>query len=182
MLTNLLLPLLVNTGRPSRIVSVASLAHRFGSINFDDLQSERGYDAWRAYGQSKLANVMFAYELARRLPPGGGATANALHPGIVDTELARYLLPEGQPAAWQRPLLSAAKLLALSPAQGAATSIFLASSPLAEGVSGKYWDKCRPAGTSRESYDEGAARRLWEVSAELVGLRAGEGLAGSLGQ
>ena len=167
----MLAPLMVGTGRPSRIVNVASAAHLFGTIDFDDLQSRRSYDPWRAYGQSKLANVLFTYELARRLPPGSGATANALHPGIVDTELARYLVPAGrEPPLWQRPLLAAARALALTPEQGAATSVHLAAAPEVEGVSGKYFDGCRPVGSSRESYDEGAARRLWDASAELVGL------------
>lgn len=173
LLTNMLLPLLVNTGRPARIVTVSSAAHLFGTINFDDLQSRRAYDPWRAYGQSKLANVMFTYELARRLPPGGGITATTLHPGVVDTELARYLLPAGGVAAaawWQRPLFAAARKFALTPEQGAATSIHLATAPEVEGVSGKYFDKCRPVDSSRESYDADKCRRLWEASAELVGL------------
>ncbi|EFN53158.1 hypothetical protein CHLNCDRAFT_26048 [Chlorella variabilis] len=169
LLTNMLLPLLSTPERPSRIVTVSSAAHYFGHINFDDLQSQRNYDSWRAYGQSKLANVLFSYELARRLPVGANCTANTLHPGVVDTELARYLLP-GQTAWWQKPLLQFGKAFSLTPEQGAQTSIYLASSPEVEGVTGKYYNKCRPETSSSESYDATVAARLWDVSAELVGL------------
>lgn len=167
LLTNMLLPLMSGTGRPSRIVNVSSAAHMFGHMNFDDLQSTKSYDAWKAYGQSKLANVLFTYELARRLPAGGETTVNALHPGVVNTELARYLLPE-EPAWWQIPLMYGMKAFTLTPEQGAATSIYLASSPEVEGVSGKYFDKCKPIISSKESYDNEVAAKLWNVSAELV--------------
>ena len=152
---------------------MSSAAHLFGTIDFDDLDSRKSYDPWKAYGRSKLANVLFAYELSRRLPADSGVAVNALHPGIVDTELARYLLP-GEPAWWQKPLFAVAKSLALTPEQGARTSVYLASSPEAEGVSGKYFVDCKPAASSKESYDEEVARRLWEVSAEMTGLREWE--------
>lgn len=169
LLTNMLLPLLSTPDRPSRVVNVSSAAHYFGRIDFDDLQSARGYQPWKAYGQSKLANVLFTYELARRLPPTASCTANTLHPGVVNTELARYLLPD-QTAWWQQPLIEISKAFALTPEQGAQTSIYLASSPEVEGLSGKYYDKCRPVSSSKESYDLDVARRFWDVSAELVGL------------
>ncbi|KAL4459034.1 hypothetical protein ABPG75_013899 [Micractinium tetrahymenae] len=169
LLTNMLLPLLSTPDRPARIVNVSSAAHYFGHINFDDLQSSRDYQPWKAYGQSKLANVLFTYELARRLSPAANCTANTLHPGVVNTELARYLLPE-QTAWWQQTLVQISKTFALTPEQGAQTSIYLASSPEVEGLSGKYYDKCRPVSSSKESYDLDVAKRFWDVSAELVGL------------
>jgi NAD(P)-dependent dehydrogenase (short-subunit alcohol dehydrogenase family) len=167
LLTNMLLPLMTDPLRPSRIVNVSSAAHMFGHMNFDDLQSTQSYDAWRAYGQSKLANVLFTYQLAKRLPVGSSTTVNALHPGVVNTELGRYLLPE-QPAWWQMPLLNGLKAFTLTPEQGAATSIYVASSPEVEGVSGKYFDKCKPVTSSKESYDVEIAAKLWNTSAELV--------------
>lgn len=169
LLTSMLLPLLSNPDRPSRIVNVSSAAHYFGSIDFSDLQSSKSYQPWKAYGQAKLANVLHTYELARQLAPTANCTANTLHPGVVNTELARYLLPE-QTAWWQKPLLQASKAFALTPEQGAQTSIYLASSPEVEGVSGKYYDKSRPVSSSKESYDREVAQRLWAVSSELVGL------------
>lgn len=173
LLTNMLHPLLKPStagAAPSRIVNVSSSAHLFGHINFGDLQSTQKYGKWQAYGQSKLANVLFTYELARRLNPLE-VTANALHPGVVNTELQRYLVP-ASPPAWQIPLLQiTGKLIGLlPPEEGAATSIYLASSPAVQGVSGKYFDKCRPVTSSKESYDAEVARRLWDVSAELVKL------------
>ncbi|PRW60169.1 retinol dehydrogenase 13 [Chlorella sorokiniana] len=169
LLTNMLLPLLSTADRPSRIVNVSSAAHYFGHIDFDDLQSRRQYNPWKAYGQSKLANVLFTYELERRLPLAANCTANTLHPGVVNTELARYLLPE-QTAWWQAPLLEVSKAFALTPEQGAQTSIYLASSPEIAAVSGKYFDKCKPVSSSGQSYNADVARRFWDVSAELVGL------------
>ena len=167
LLTNMLLPLMTNTGRPSRIVNVSSAAHMFGHMNFGDLQSTQNYDSWKVYGQSKLANVLFTYELARRLPANGQTTVNALHPGVVNTELARYLLPD-EPAWWQKPLMYGMQAFLLTPEQGAATSIYLASSPEVEGVTGKYFDKCKPIVSSKESYDTEVAAKLWNKSAELV--------------
>jgi NAD(P)-dependent dehydrogenase (short-subunit alcohol dehydrogenase family) len=167
LLTNMLLPLMTSPERPSRIVNVSSAAHMFGHMNFDDLQSTENYDAWRSYGQSKLANVLFTYELNKRLPAGSNTTVNTLHPGVVNTELGRYLLPE-KPAWWQMPVLNVLKAFTLTPEQGAATSIYLASSPEVEGVSGKYFDKCKPVVSSKESYDAEVATKLWNTSAELI--------------
>jgi len=169
LLTNLLLDLLKRSA-PARIVNVASRAHFRSSIDFDDLNSQRGrYSAMTAYARSKLANVLFTYELARRLQ-GTGVTANCLHPGVVRTGfgknnpgLTRLLFQAFQLVA--RPWL-------LSPQEGAATSVYLASSPEVEGVSGKYFTDCRETPSSPASYDEHAQRRLWEISETLCGLTA----------
>ncbi|KAF8071115.1 RDH14 [Scenedesmus sp. PABB004] len=167
LLTTLLLDHLKANPNPVRIVNVASTAHLFGRIDFDDLMSERSYDRWRAYGQSKLANIMFTYELARRLQPSTAITANCLHPGVVRTELPRYLMDD--PTSLGAKLLTAlATPFTLSPEQGALTSIYLASSPEVEGVSGKYFDNCRPVPSNAASYDTRVAERLWAVSEELT--------------
>ncbi len=202
-------------------------------MDFDDLQSTKNYQAWRAYGQSKLANVLFNYELARRLGPDVNVTANCLHPGIVNTELARYganmclyMWPSGSSSGntcsvaepnvcsnvcpnslfethmihthtlcihthtlctptsqrylfdanniqwWQKPLISASQLFLKTPAQGAATSIYLATSDEVAGVSGKYYVDCVPRTSSNESYDVEVAKRLWEESVGLTGAPA----------
>ena len=162
LLTNLLLDRL-RASAPSRVVTVSSAAHAMGAIDFDDLQGEHGYSGQTAYNQSKLANVMFTYELARRLA-GSGVTANALHPGVVDTgfgaedpsRIYRYLVP------LVRPFMK-------TPQRGAATSIYLASSPEVEGITGRYFVDRRARTSSKASYDEDAAARLWRVSAGLVG-------------
>lgn len=164
LLTNLLLDTL-KASAPSRIVNVSSDAHNMGSMNFADLQSENGYSmgGWRAYGQSKLANVLFTYELARRLT-GTGVTANVLHPGFVATGFGRNrpgLMDLG---------MRVAHLFAITPEQGAETIVKLAAAPEVEGVTGKYWDKGRAVGSSKKSYDLEAAQRLWKVSEELTGL------------
>ncbi|MGD0747765.1 MAG: SDR family oxidoreductase [Acidimicrobiales bacterium] len=166
LLTNLLLERIRASG-PSRIVNVASTAHAVArqGIPFDDLQSEHRYAGMRVYGQSKLANILFTLELARRLE-GSGVTANSLHPGTVRTGYgadgdARGLLALG---------IKIAGPFFLSPAKGARTSIYLASSPEVAGVSGEYFVKCRPKEPRRWAQDPDAARRLWQVSEELVGL------------
>ena len=160
LLTRLLWPRLVASA-PSRVVNVASDAHRLGTLRFDDLMGARGYDGWRAYAQSKLANIVFTYELARRLD-GTGVTANCLHPGVVSTGFAnagptviRVLSRIGRP-------------FMRSPARGAETSIYLASSPAVAGVSGRYFVDQRERRSSRRSYDPPAATRLWQVSEELT--------------
>ena len=166
LLTSLLLDRL-KASAPARIVTVSSGAHAMGTINFDDLQGERRYSGQQAYNQSKLANVMFTYELARRLD-GTGVTATVLHPGVVRTGFAA----EDPSPVWKvalpliRPFLK-------TPRKGAATSIYLASSPEAEGISGKYFADSKPKTSSSSSYDSAAAARLWEVSVDLVGRTAG---------
>ncbi|MHA6783128.1 SDR family oxidoreductase [Pseudonocardia saturnea] len=165
LLTGLLLDRLTQ-GAPARVVTVASGAHAMGRIDFDDLQGERSYSGSRAYDQSKLANVLFSYELARRLR-GSGVTANALHPGMVSTSFGAE-----DPGRIQRLLVPLLRPLMKSPAQGAATSIHLASAPAVEQTSGRYFADSRAKRSSVRSYDEDVAARLWEVSADLVGLTA----------
>src|SRR5206468_2415757 len=148
---------------PARIVNVASDAHRFGRIDLGDLGHARRYRAMRVYGTSKLANILFTYELARRLD-GTGVTANCLHPGAVATGLGRN---NGRLATAVTGLL---RPFFRTPEQGAATAIYLASSPAVEGVSGKYFVDCREARSSGVSYDESLARRLWDASARLSGI------------
>jgi len=169
-LTNQLLPLLQDPNRPSRIINLSSSAHTFGTINFADIMSRRSYQPWAAYGQSKLANVLFTYELARRLPKTASCTANALHPGVVDTELARYLVPD-DPPFWQKPFLGLLRGFTKRPEEGAQTSIYLASEPGVEGITARYWVDCEMKPSSAESYDREVARKLWEVSEELTAAR-----------
>ena len=164
LLTNLLLDTL-RASAPARIVTVASDAHTGATIPFDDLQHIHGrYSPLVVYGQSKLANIMFTYALARRLA-GSGVTANALHPGVVATHIYRS----------QNPLFNFATtrvmpLFALSPEKGARTSVYLASSPEVATISGEYFVKCKPKRSWKTSYDEAAQERLWTVSEQLTGL------------
>ena len=162
LLTSLLLDALQSSA-PARIVNVASAAHRRGCIDFAYLQGERRYGAWRAYSQSKLAHILFTYELARRLE-GTGVTVNALHPGLVATNFGRSNRGVGA-LLWR-----ALQVAAIDPEQGAKTIIYLASSPEMEGITGKYFVRKRAVSSSRASRDLTAARRLWLVSAELTGL------------
>src|SRR5438128_9940864 len=162
LLTHLLVARL-RASAPARIVNVASDAHRFGRIDLGDLGHARRYRAMRVYGTSKLANILFTYELARRLD-GTGVTANCLHPGAVATGLGRN---NGRLATAVTRLL---RPFFRTPEQGAATAIYLASSPAVEGVSGKYFVDCREARSSGVSYDESLARRLWDASARLSGI------------
>ena len=164
LLTDLLLDLL-KASAPSRIVNVSSGAHLRAAIDFDDLNGERSYGGLRAYSQSKLANVLFTYELARRLE-GSGVTANCMHPGFVRSGFG---LNNGgaMKAAWHV-IRFLARPVMLTPAQGAETAVYLASSPEVEGVSGKYFVKKKAVPSSAISYDEDVARRLWEVSEEMT--------------
>jgi NAD(P)-dependent dehydrogenase (short-subunit alcohol dehydrogenase family) len=163
LLTHLLLDRL-RSAAPARVVTVSSGAQAMGRIDFDDLQGERSYSGQRAYNQSKLANVLFTYELARRLE-GSGVTANALHPGVVRTAFGQE-----DSRGWMRLMLPVLRPFMKSPERGAETSIHLASSPDVEGVSGRYFVGGRPKRSSRASYDTTTAARLWQTSAELVGL------------
>lgn len=160
LLTNLLLDVL-KASAPSRIINVASMLHHFARINFDDLQSERSYHPSLVYHQTKLANVLFTYELARRLE-GTEVTVNCLHPGVTATELLNDYAPG--------PLRFLTRFFASTPEKGARTSIYLATSPELEGVSGKYFVNKRAVRSSKASYDENAALRLWKESAQLTGL------------
>jgi len=165
LLTELLLPAL-KRGAPARIVNVSSSAQGFGKTNFDDLQGEKRYRAWSAYNQAKLANVLFTYELARRLQ-GTDVTANCLHPGFVASGFA-----QNNSGPLQALTKAGQQVFAISPEKGAKTSIFLASSPLVEGVSGKYFVNKKEKKSAKQSYDESVARRLWDVSAQLTGTTA----------
>ncbi len=162
LLTQLLLDLL-KASRPARIVNVSSEAHRGARLNFSDLENEHGYAAMKAYGQSKLANVYFTYGLANILDDSG-VTVNALHPGFVATNFGR------SNGGIYRPLMRLIQLAAITPEDGAMTSIYLASSPEVEGVTGKYFIKSQAVPSSHVSYDMDAARRLWDVSLEKAGL------------
>ena len=159
-LTTLLLDRLLASA-PARIVNVSSDAHRIGRIDFDDLMSERRYSSFGVYSMSKLANVLFTYELARRLE-GSDVTANALHPGFVASNFGR-----SNGGVWNM-FMPVVQLFAISPQRGAETSLYLAASPAVEGVTGQYFDKRRPVKSSPASYDVATQRRLWEVSEELV--------------
>ena len=165
LLTNLLLDRLTQSG-PARVVTVSSDAQAMGRIDFDDLQGEQSYSGSTAYNQSKLANVLFTYELARRLRTTQ-VTANALHPGVVSTSFGAE-----DPGRIQQLLVPFMRPFMKSPIQGAATSIHVASSPDLEHVTGRFFANSRPKRSSPRSYDEAAAARLWQVSADLVSLTA----------
>lgn len=167
LLTHLLMDRL-KASAPARIVNVASAAHMGDPLRVDDLQAQQAYGlgGYKAYQQSKLMNIMFTYELARRLA-GSGITANVLHPGLVATGF-------GKNNSGLMGLLNGIfTSFGLSPEDGAKTSIYLAASPEVEGVTGKYFDKCKAVASSKASYDEAAQRQLWTMSEQLVGLAAG---------
>ena len=162
--TNLLLDTLQASG-PARIVNVNSGAHFSGKINFDDLQSQKKYGGLdlQAYSQSKLANLLVTYELARRLKDTS-VTVNALHPGFVATNISQNAAPGPL-----KPFMSVVgRFMGINVEAGAKTSIYLASSPEVEGVSGKYFVKCVPVTSSKLSYNEALQKRMWEDSEELT--------------
>lgn len=165
LLTHLLLDML-QASAPARIVNVASTVHYSGTIDFNDPEFKtRKYGALKAYNQSKLANVLFTFELARRLE-GTGVSANCLHPGVVRTNITRAVpLP-------LMPIVKLGQLFMISPQKGAQTNLYLAASPQVEGVSGKYFDNCKEKTASVEANDPNVARRLWELSAEMTGIDA----------
>jgi NAD(P)-dependent dehydrogenase (short-subunit alcohol dehydrogenase family) len=164
LLTGLLLPRLRAAAPGARVVNVASDAHRWGALDFDDLQNERAYKPMRVYAQSKTANILFTRALAKRLA-GSGVSANALHPGAIATRLGRGQGPFSE---------GLSRLLGLfmkSPEQGADTSIFLASAPELEGVSGRYFARRREQEPRPHARDDAAAERLWGISETLTGFR-----------
>lgn len=166
LLTNLLLPM-IRSSAPARIVNVSSGAHRGVKIDFDDLESRRSYNGWKAYAQSKLANLLFTYELARRLD-SAQVTVNAMHPGFVGTRFAKnngWLYEVG--------LSVVHRLFARKPEEGARTIVYLAASPEVAGITGKYFFDEQEEASAPASYDEESARRLWEISARMVGLEGG---------
>jgi retinol dehydrogenase 14 len=164
LLTSLLLDRL-RASAPSRIVNVSSGAQSLGSIDFDDLQGAQKYSGQRAYNQSKLANVMFTYEIARRLQ-GSGVTANALHPGVTSTAFGAEDPALGFFVKLLRPFMK-------SPARGADTPIYLASAREVEGLTGMYFADQKAKKSQRASYDRAISARLWQMSADLVGLPGG---------
>lgn len=165
LLTHLLLDLLKSSA-PSRIVVVSSKLYKYGGVNFDDLNSEKKYDKAFCYSQSKLANLLFTLELSKRLE-GSGVTVNALTPGIVRTNLGRHVpIP-----LLAKPLFSLASMAFFkSPLEGAQTPLYLACSPEVEGVSGKCFANCKEEELLEKATDPRAARRLWDVSCEMVGI------------
>ncbi|MEO8393450.1 MAG: SDR family oxidoreductase [Chloroflexota bacterium] len=163
LLTDLLLDTL-KASAPARIINVSSDAHKGTKLNFEDLQHEHSYGAMMgmgAYSESKLANILFTYELARRMQ-GTGVTVNTLHPGVVRTGFGR------NNGGIMRLIMPLIQRFALSETQGAQTTIYLSSSPEVEGVSGKYFAKSKAIPSSPESYDEATQKRLWTISEALT--------------
>jgi retinol dehydrogenase 14 len=168
LLTSLLLDRL-RMSAPARIVTVASAAQGMGAIDFADLMGERKYSGQSAYNQSKLANVMFTYELARRLD-GSGVTATVLHPGMTNTSFSSE-----DPSRLLAPLVAVMRPFMRKPAKGAETPIFLASSPDVAGITGKYFADLAEKEPNTTSHDRATTGRLWEISADLVGLVRAQG-------
>jgi retinol dehydrogenase-12 len=151
---------------PARIVNVASNAHHRGRIDFDNLQGARHYSGWRAYCQSKLANVLFTYQLAERLTDTD-VTVNALHPGFVASNFGQ------NNRGWFALMIRLGmRVKAISPTEGAQTTIYLASSPDVDGITGKYFYNKQAVQSSPASYDTQAAQRLWQLSGELTRLKS----------
>jgi NAD(P)-dependent dehydrogenase (short-subunit alcohol dehydrogenase family) len=148
---------------PARVVNTASAAHRRRTLDFDDLQSAKAYSAIEVYGRSKLCNILFTRELARRWS-GQGVTANCLHPGFVATRFG-----DGS-GGFLSHLVNVAKTFAISPEKGAETLVYLASSPDVANISGEYFFRCRPATPTAAARDDAAAKRLWTLSAALAGI------------
>jgi len=161
LLTSLLLDLL-EASAPSRIVNVSSDAHNGAKIDFEDLQGQKKFSGWHAYGQSKLAMILFTHELAKKLD-GTGVTVNSAHPGVVRTNFANNngLVTFG--FRLMRPFF-------ISPKTAAKRILYVATSPDLEGVTGKYFNKMREARSSQESYDDNSAKRLWQMSEQLTKL------------
>ena len=159
LLTNLLLDTIVASA-PARIVNVSSAAHKQATMNVDDLEGKQRWSSMRSYSQSKLANIFFTRYLARELD-GSGVTVNCLHPGVVSTALFDKM------SGFMRRLFG---LFMISPEKGAETTIYLATSPGVEGVSGAYFAKKKQAKTSRHAKDMAVAEKLWKVSKNYCGL------------
>jgi NAD(P)-dependent dehydrogenase (short-subunit alcohol dehydrogenase family) len=165
LLTRLLQPILAASA-PARVVIVASGAHRRARLDFDDLQMVHGFDGRTAYSRSKLCNILFTRELARRLA-GTGVTANCLHPGFVATRLG-----DNTDGLFRMVLSLGKRLIAIAPARGAETVVYLAASPDVASVSGLYFGECHARTPSAAARDDGAALRLWNESARIAGLPA----------
>ncbi|MFW9947436.1 MAG: SDR family oxidoreductase [Candidatus Odinarchaeota archaeon] len=162
LLTNSLLDI-IKKSAPSRIINVSSNIHLYFKINFDDLMSEKKYSSQKAYANAKFALVLFTYELARRLD-GTGVTVNALHPGHAKTKM---ITPTKKSSKIFQHLISP---LIKSPEEAARTSVYLASSPEVEGITGKYYKKCKPVKSHKLTYDESLQTKLWRISEKLVNI------------
>ena len=163
LLTNLLIEAL-KASQGARVVNVSSGSHYNEHLDFNDLQLSKFYNPMQAYGRSKLANILFTYELARRMA-GTGITSNALTPGRVATDIWKKV------NRWLTPLINPVmQRIGRTPLEGAQTSIYLATSPEVEGVTSKYYTDKRPVRSSAVSYDLDAAQRLWGISSQMVGL------------
>ena len=160
LLTNLLLEMLQSSA-PARIINLSSKSHKRGKIDFDNLMLEQNYGRFKAYNNSKLANILFTYELARRLEDSG-VTVNVVHPGAARTNFGREFSER------TRKFLKLFKRFTVSPEEGAKTSIFLASSPEVENITGNYWIKCKQANSSKYSYNTHIQKRLWDLSEDLT--------------
>jgi NAD(P)-dependent dehydrogenase (short-subunit alcohol dehydrogenase family) len=163
LLTNELLDLLIASA-PSRIINVASGAHKIGQIYFNDVNLKENYTFWRAYAQSKLANILFTYELAERLK-GTGVTANCLHPGAVATSMGI-----NRDTGFGTLITRILKPFFQTSEQGAETAVYLATSNDIEGITGKYFYRKRSVPSSKRSYESNTAQKLWDVSEEMVGI------------
>ena len=163
LLTNLLLDTILASS-PARIINVSSDAHSGGKIEFDNLQGERSYSGIGPYGNSKLANILFTNELARRLE-GTGVTVNVLHPGLVSTGFGK-----NNPGLLMKIMGVVIPLIARSPEEGAETSIYLVSSPAVQNITGKYFVDCKVTQPAPQATDSAVAKKLWDVSAEMVHL------------
>jgi NAD(P)-dependent dehydrogenase (short-subunit alcohol dehydrogenase family) len=158
---------LIEASAPARIINVSSSAHALGRIDFEDLMGEKKYRPMKAYGQAKLANLLFTYELAGRLA-GTGVTSNAVHPGTVRTNFGK-----GLKGRWMIISLIGRPFM-INAEEGAETSLFVASSPEIAGITGKYFVKKKEKTSSKRSQDQAAAKRLWEVSSRLTGIELNE--------
>jgi len=165
LLTHLLLDLLQKSA-PSRVVNVSSVGHFNGTMDFDNLQFEKGgYAIMRAYGRSKLGNILFTRELAKRLA-AQNVLVNCLHPGAVVTNIWSHA------PGWAKPALALAKLFMISAEEGGSRIVYLAASPEVDGKTGGYYDRNRVKAPSHLAQDDALARRLWEFSAAAVGITA----------
>lgn len=162
LLTNLLLDRIIASA-PARIINVSSGAHKVGKIHFEDVNLKKNYQLWRAYGQSKLANILFTYKLAEKLK-GTGVTVNCLHPGAVATNMGI-----NRKTGFGTLITRILKPFFQTAEQGAATSIYLATSKEVEGITGKYFYRKKPISSSKRSYDKDLADRLWTLSEEMTG-------------
>ncbi len=161
-MTNLLLNV-IKASEPARIINVSSALHTRSSLNFDDLEGKKKYSGMDAYSKSKLANILFTYELARRLE-GTRVTVNAVHPGLVSTNLS------SNSSGFAKFVWNIMSIFALNVEKGAESSVFLATSPEIKNITGKYYSKMNMVPSSEESYNEENAKRLWKVSLKMTGL------------